>query len=260
MGWERGMIVAEGTLQTLRRITPPEEYAAGLALYRAGGVHAMEEEAGMLRFVVDDNPRRVVRVSAGGKLSGRCSCDFFGNVHKPCRHLAAALMQATASGAMEELRRRRARENAGKLMGTLRAALPVETPLELEVTLQLIGNQPVRVSLRVGQERMYVVKSMAQFLDALQSGETMAFGKGFVLEPAWMGFTGVNAQIIRLLQDAAYVSRLEGNLAQTGLEAKWLTVGARFVPRLMQLLMAKPFRLSFGEEVHAVPCVFDGQA
>ncbi len=254
------MIVAEGTLQTLRRITPPEEYAAGLALYRAGGVHAMEEEAGMLRFVVDDNPRRVVRVSAGGKLSGRCSCDFFGNVHKPCRHLAAALMQATASGAMEELRRRRARENAGKLMGTLRAALPVETPLELEVTLQLIGNQPVRVSLRVGQERMYVVKSMAQFLDALQSGETMAFGKGFVLEPAWMGFTGVNAQIIRLLQDAAYVSRLEGNLAQTGLEAKWLTVGARFVPRLMQLLMAKPFRLSFGEEVHAVPCVFDGQA
>ena len=30
-------------METLRRITPEEEYAAGLALYRAGGVHPMEE-------------------------------------------------------------------------------------------------------------------------------------------------------------------------------------------------------------------------
>ena len=145
-------------------------------------------------------------------------------------------------------------------MGTIQAALPMETPLEMEVTLQLVGQQPVRVSLRVGQERMYVVKSMAQFLHALSHGETMAFGKGFVLEPQWMGFTGVNEKIIRLLQDAAYVCQLEGRLVQTGLEAKWLSVGDRFVPRLMQLLMAKPFKLSFVEEVYHIPCVFDGQA
>ena len=101
---------------------------------------------------------------------------------------------------------------------------------------------------------------MAQFLDALARGERMAFGKGFVLEPEWMGFSGVDGKIIRLLQDAAYVCRLEGSLVQTGLEAKYLPVADRFVPRLLQLLMAKPFRLSFGEEVVAVPCVFDGQA
>ena len=65
--------MAEEMVDMLRRITPEEEYAAGLALYRAGGVHPLEDEADMLRFVVDDNPRRVVRVGAGGKLSGRCS-------------------------------------------------------------------------------------------------------------------------------------------------------------------------------------------
>lgn len=251
--------MAEEMMEMLRRITPEEEYTAGLALYRAGGVHALEEEGGMLRYVVDDNPRRVVRVAAGAKLSGRCSCDFFGNVHRPCRHLASAMMQAMASGAIEEVRRRRARENAGKLMETIASALPMETPLEMEITLQLIGNQPVRVALRVGQERMYVVKSMAQFLHALQHKETMAFGKGFVLEPEWMGFTGVNEKIIRVLQDAAYICQLEGKLVQTGLEAKWLTIDARYVPRLMQLLMAKPFKISFGEEVVRVSGVFDGQ-
>ena len=91
------MQVTEEMMETLRRITPQEEYAAGLTLYRSGGVHALEEEGGMLRYVVDDNPRRVVRVAAGAKLSGRCSCDFFGNVHKPCRHLAAAMMMAMSS-------------------------------------------------------------------------------------------------------------------------------------------------------------------
>ncbi|MGN0995309.1 MAG: SNF2 helicase associated domain-containing protein, partial [Candidatus Ventricola sp.] len=247
-------------MEMLRRITPAEEFAAGLALYRAGGVHALEGEEGFLRYAVDGEPRRVVRVSTGGRLGGRCSCDFFGNVHKPCRHLAAALMQAMASGAIEEMRRRRARENAVRLMGVVGAALPAETPLELEVTLRLIGDQPIRVSLRVGQERMYVVKSMAQFLDALAKKECLPFGKGFTLEPEWMGFTGVDDKLIRLLQDAAYVARLQGKLVQTGLEAKYLPIADRFAARLMQLLMAKPFRLSFGEEVIAVPGVFDGQA
>ena len=75
-----------------------------------------------------------------------------------------------------------------------------------------------------------------------------------------MGFTGVNEKIIRVLQDAAYICQLEGKLAQTGLEAKWLPIDARYMPRLMQLLMAKPFKISFGEEIVHVPCVFDAQA
>ena len=248
-------------MEMIRRITPEEEYMAGLAIYRAGGVHAMDEENGMLRYVVDGDPRRVVRVGGGGRLSGRCSCDFFGNVHKPCRHLAAAMMTAMGSGAMEEMRRRRARENAAALMNTLQSALPMETPLKMEVTLRVIGEkEPVRVALRVGQERMYVVKSMAQFLKAMEERTSMAFGKGFVLEPEWMGFTGVDQKIVSLLQEAAYVCDLEGNLAQTGLEAKYLPLPPRFMPKLMQLLMAKPFKISFGEEVVAITGVFDGRA
>ena len=251
--------MAEG-MEIIRRITPEEEYNAGLVIFRQGGVHPLEDENGFLRYAVDGDPRRIVRVGATTKLSGRCSCDFFGNVHKPCRHLAAAMMQAISTGAIEEMRRRRARENAGALMGTLQSALPMETPLEMEITLRLLGErEPVRVSLRVGQERMYVVKSMAQFLRGLQEKTAIAFGKGFVLEPEWMGFTGVDAKIIKLLQDAAYVCQLEGKLVQTGLDAKYLTVADRFVPRLMQLLMARPFKISFGEEVVSVPSVFDGQ-
>ena len=95
-------------MDVIRRITPEEEYNAGLTIFRQGGVHPLEEENGFLRYAVDGDPRRIVRVGATNTLSGRCSCDFFGNVHKPCRHLAAAMMQAISTGAIEEMRRRRA--------------------------------------------------------------------------------------------------------------------------------------------------------
>ena len=239
-------------MELLRRVTPEEEYAAGLAIYRAGGVTAIEEEGGMLRYIVGGELRRVVRIGAGAKLSGRCSCDFFCNVQKPCRHLTAAMMQASASGAVEEMRRRRARENGCALMGTLQSALPGQAPVRLEVILRVIGtSEPIRVALRVGQERMYVVKSIGAFLEALREKKTMPFGKGFVMEPEWMGFAGVDKKIIDLLQDAAYVCQLQGKLVQTGMDAKYLPLPDRFMKRLMQLLMACPFR---------IPCVFDGQA
>ena len=44
--------MAEG-IDLIRRITPEEEFRAGLAIYRQGGVHPLEEENGMLRYAVD---------------------------------------------------------------------------------------------------------------------------------------------------------------------------------------------------------------
>lgn len=169
-------------------------------------------------------------------------------------------MAAVSTGAIEEMRRRRARENAGALMGALRGALPAEEPVNMELTLQLLGERgDVRVSLpgRAGAAVRGQVDGAVSAGDAEKT--RLAFGKGFVLEPEWMGFDGVDERILSLLQDAAYVSDLEGHLVLTGLEAKYLTLPERFVPRLMHLLRDKPFRVSLGEETHSVTGVFDGQ-
>lgn len=245
-------------LERLKRLTPEKEYAMAKALLRSGGVHPLGEENGMLRYAVDGEPRRVVRVATDGRMGGRCSCDFFINVHKPCRHLAAALLHAYSSGTLEELRRRSARENGPRLMDALESALPTQTPLLLEPTLTVSeSGGGLRVSLRVGQERLYVVKSVSLFLSALKEKESLPFGKGFTLEP-WMGFSGVDAKIVALLEDAAYVCRLEGRLMQTGFEAKYLPLPERFVRRLLQLLMARPFKIAVGDRTLSVPCAFAG--
>lgn len=51
-------------MEIIRRITPEEEYNAGLVIFRQGGVHPLEDENGFLRYAVDGDPRRIVRVGA----------------------------------------------------------------------------------------------------------------------------------------------------------------------------------------------------
>ena len=119
--------MAEG-MEIIRRITPEEEYNAGLVIFRQGGVHPLEDENGFLRYAVDGDPRRIVRVGATTKLSGRCSCDFFGNVHKPCRHLAAAMMQAINELQAERVPQRRLRKPVKVLLPVnLRRMFPSKT-------------------------------------------------------------------------------------------------------------------------------------
>lgn len=41
-----------------------KNYNAGLVIFRQGGVHPLEDENGFLRYAVDGDPRRIVRVGA----------------------------------------------------------------------------------------------------------------------------------------------------------------------------------------------------
>lgn len=63
-------------MEIIRRITPEEEYNAGLVIFRQGGVHPLEDENGFLRYAVDGDPRRIVRVGATTKLSGAARATF----------------------------------------------------------------------------------------------------------------------------------------------------------------------------------------
>ncbi|MFR8178233.1 MAG: hypothetical protein ACLVB5_14650 [Christensenellales bacterium] len=74
--------MAEG-MEIIRRITPEEEYNAGLVIFRQGGV----TPRGWLVALVDGAIRGIVRV-ATTVLAFALLARFFGQ-RMPCRHLAA---------------------------------------------------------------------------------------------------------------------------------------------------------------------------
>ena len=86
----------------LREKMGEEEFDAGRGLYRRGAVREITRSADALTYSVAAS-HSTVRLFADGHVE--CVCD-----RSPlCRHMVAALMEASASGAMRSLNEMRAR-------------------------------------------------------------------------------------------------------------------------------------------------------
>ena len=241
----------------LRRLTPPEEYAAAQELHKEKAARFLNEEGQALLYTVGRLERRAVSLGLGEELSGSCGCGWTDGL---CRHIAASFLEAIESGRLEPARWRTAQENAQRLRGAMGKALPDVTPLSLEVTLHLPEKDgPLRVSLRTGQERLYVVSSIAQFFTAMEQEKPIAQGKRGSLQPSWQSYGPEDRRLLLLLNDAADALRLSGCLPRTGMQARFLSVPERFVPRLLELLEDHPFRLTAGEKEYQLPGIHEGR-
>ncbi|HIQ62372.1 MAG: DEAD/DEAH box helicase [Christensenellales bacterium] len=139
------------------------------------------------------------------------------------------------------------------LLSAFDPPLPQEAPLRLEVNLHLSAQgseTPLHVALRVGMERLYVVRSLPSFLRALEKGEPIPFGKGFTLDPSSMRFEKADRRILSVLSEVEAAQRsceAQGfRLPQNG---KFMALCPQTALRLLRLLMARPFRLASGGEM-----------
>ncbi len=239
------------------RTAGQEEYAAAEKLLRENAVRPMGTEEGELVYSVGRKDRLIVRLRADESLSGRCGCGKEG----VCRHLAAALLEALSSGRLEVARRQKKLAAAARLRREMDDLLPQGGTLQLQPRLQLPDEkgEEVRVSLRAGQERLYVVRSLWQFLTALEEGREITFGKSCTLELSWGGFSEADRALLQLLCDAERTAEVSGMLARTGAAARFLAIPERMLPRLLQLLEKRPFRLSAGEKERDLPGIPEGR-
>ena len=154
----------------LRQLAGEEEYRAGEHLAERGGVRLTEQGADYVRYAVADEIRRDILISM--EESAACSCDTY-QEKGACRHVAAALLTAREAGVLDEMLRRRASSAGPRLMQAMESALPEDGTLRMEITLFV--DQPrrrarprIRLGLRVGEERLYVVRSIPQMIEAMK--------------------------------------------------------------------------------------------
>ena len=244
-------------LGTLRVKAGPQEYAAGQALYREGGVRFLAEEESALLYAVGKGAPLSVRLLDGASPSALCPCGAEGL----CRHAVAAFLEAYSLGRMTLLRRRRSQESTARLRAALGSALPVSAVPVLEVTLHLPADEAedCSVSLRAGCDRLYAVGNAARFLFALERGEPVDFGKRPALDPVRRPFSARDRALLSLLTDAAETLRLSGLLPRSGAAARQLRVPGRFLPRLLRLLSDRPFLLRTPEGVYRLRGIPEGR-
>ena len=221
-----------------------QETQAGQQLYRDGHARVDTQSAKAVECIVQDSfPRRVVLTPGETGYCGCPVCEQTG----ACRHIVAATLAAQDAGAIEPMRRRQAAISGPKLLAAMESALPEQSTVRLEVTLQVEAFKPgvtprLRVGLRIGEDRLYAVRSIPRLIEALDSGEMLDYGKGFTLHPEWMRFGPTEKQIIQILR-ALCLAQRESGLTLRLPEQRFLALPEPFAEALLAALTALPFRL-----------------
>lgn len=143
-----------------------------------------------------------------------CSCEKITEGQDYCKHIVAVLLlikDRDDRGFFKELRfRQSARQIFGLFQGRSNQA---KTRVELEVTYEYRksgagGEANSSLSLRIGQERLYIVKNIRKLLESIEKNEPLEFGKHFTFDPSKHDFRDEQKALIEFLKELYENDRL----------------------------------------------------
>lgn len=230
-------------LNSLKEALGEEAYRLGAQIYARGGVREASAQADQVRYQVSTTPAQ--QVSFYSFQQPRCTCLEFAK-KGACSHLIAAALMAQQTGVLDRLERTHALAAAPKLFAAMENALPEDSQLHMEVSLRVIeeggAGKVTRIGLRMGEERLYVVRSIPQLIDAMDKGEMLPFGKGFAFRPEWMHFSTAHARVLEILRGLC-MARKEGGEAPKGVDARLMRLPEPFAEQVLDALRETPFHL-----------------
>ena len=133
---------------------------------------------------------------------------------------------------------------AEEICSVIEDELPGEPNLRMELTLVMPREdaRELRVGLRVGEKKWYVVRDLPRFLDARRTGEPLTFQSRFVYDPAQHRFSEENEEILRLLDRTVAACRI-GRWSPSQADARLMRLPDGIAEELLRLLPRIPFRV-----------------
>ena len=143
----------------------------------------------------------------GNLESADCKCKEHEDGTGYCRHIIAVLLLIDSKdkqGFFKELKFRQAARHIfnffQKKQSFVKSTVKVEPFLEIYRST-VYKAYHASLSLRMGEERLYIVKNVKKFLECMEQSTELVFGKNFTYEPSRCEFEGRDAQLIELLQE-----------------------------------------------------------
>ena len=89
-----------------------------------------------------------------------------------------------------------------EILNLIEDGMPSEANLRMEVTLVLprSNDSGLRIGLRIGLQKWYVVKDIPTFIQAWRMGQKLDFQNKFIYEPSWMQFREEDEKILKQLE------------------------------------------------------------
>lgn len=234
-------------------------YQRGLAYYKEGRVIKFEsdktKDSYEIHAVVEGTDDYDVSISIRGREAKcRCSCPAFAKDKGICKHIVAAILHINNNPEILERGMKKEQhiieEDLIKELeknGYIQERVPVNMELALERLGEIGKRGTIGLAMRVGDKRLYVVKSIKGFAQAIYTGSTMEFGKGFTYNPDKCFFTDEDKPIIDFLLDM-YDIDLQYNFWRVGTGGifqnnKYLCIPENSKKRFFDILGDKKFKL-----------------
>lgn len=233
------------TEDALREKAGEEMYRQGRALFRRALVREIRHSREEAVYWVLGSEKHQVRVAPSFL---RCDCEARGL----CPHAVAGAIAALESGQMQEMEKYRAQQAVPALCEAVSSMLPEADGIRLQPVLFLTG-EGLRIGLKIGEDRLYVVRHIPQFLECREKRKALLFGKGFEYNPQWMRFDEKQSRLLDILAEfceSTSAARL------SGAEARVLMLPPKMAQRVLEALEDVPFVLQAGEEKHSLQGIF----
>ncbi|HBV87448.1 MAG TPA: helicase [Desulfosporosinus sp.] len=185
-------------------------YTKGITYSKAGRVNHFNfyPEKGLVNASVVGGLRYSVQIAFAKDSTiraYRCTCPAFKEYPGACKHVIAVLKTAQEKLPTiwkDPIVHNRVVEELLTAFANHRQETSFEE-LTIKVELQTKGNQRLTtyLQLKIGLQRLYVVKDIGQFLKALKTGQSLEFGKQFTLEPTRQVFREEDSPLITMLQE-----------------------------------------------------------
>ena len=195
----------------LNRAGDYSTYIKGRSYYSEGRVTEIRSnfEKNYFESIVkgSSNYRVSIRFDDRGEIIfSDCTCPAYKKYTGDCKHIVATLQCIRNLDLSGKLQKKDDVESVLNIIDSYRQSYEEEKkPLNLELNYEFNLNQYYGIegssylNLRIGEDRLYVVKSMKKFLEALNEGQDIEFGKHFIFSPYKHKFKDEDKEIIDFL-------------------------------------------------------------
>lgn len=185
----------------------------GKLYFRQGRVNDVKFDRENMRFFAKVSGSMDYDVDAGFDNHGNfkdadCNCPAFSKYPGFCKHIVAMLLfieDRDRKGFFRELNLRKSAKFIFDIFQVRQES--IKTPVQLEYTYEYrsvsgYGRGSFSgLELRIGQDKMYVVKSIKKLLEAVEDNEPIEFGKKFIFDPSIHEFKPEDRPVIELLKE-----------------------------------------------------------
>ncbi len=183
-----------------------------------------------------------------------CTCPVYDEMWGCCKHVVAVLLlieEKDRQGFFKQLKFRQAARQIFSFFNTRQSILSTVIRLEVNFHLEKGGAANKTgfpaVSLRIGQDKLYIVKDVRKLLECMSKNEDLVMSKKFTYSPAKHEFEESDQPFISLLQEIYETEKLTDNLTPGGSRAsvfkdRFVYLADTTLKRFFRLYGGRPFK------------------